>query len=102
MQMLQLLQLPGKFICNDFRSLLEAGRDGIGTAQLPQPLAMNALRQGRLKTVGPEHAPEGWQLFIHYPTRKQLPARVRVFVDFCIGHLAGYADPSADVAGFAA
>ena len=99
---MQMLQLPGKFICNDFRSLLEAGRDGIGTAQLPQPLAMNALRQGRLKTVGPEHAPEGWQLFIHYPTRKQLPARVRVFVDFCIGHLAGYADPSADVAGFAA
>ena len=46
MQMLQLLQLPGKFICNDFRSLLEAGRDGIGIAQLPQPLAMNALRQG--------------------------------------------------------
>ena len=99
---MQLLQLPGKFICNDFRSLLQACQDGIGIAQLPQPLALKALRQGQLKTVLPEHAPEGWQLFIHYPTRKQLPARVRVFVDFCIEHLSGHLDLSADVAGSAA
>ena len=38
----------------------------------------------------------------HYPTRKQLPATVRVFVDFCIKHLAEHADLSADVAGFVA
>jgi DNA-binding transcriptional LysR family regulator len=99
---LQMLQLPGKFICNDFRSLLQACQDGLGIAQLPQPLALAALRQGQLKTVLPDNAPEGWQLFIHYPTRKQLPARVRVFVDFCIEHFAGHADLSADVTGFVA
>jgi DNA-binding transcriptional LysR family regulator len=99
---LQMLQLPGKLICNDFRSLLQACQDGLGIAQLPQPLALTALRQGQLKTLLPDNAPDTWQLFIHYPTRKQLPARVRVFVDFCIEHFAGHADLSADVAGFAA
>jgi DNA-binding transcriptional LysR family regulator len=99
---MQMLQLPGHFICNDFRSLLQACQDGLGIAQLPQPMALTGLRKGLLKTVLPDNAPDSWQLFIHYPTRKQLPARVRVFVDFCIEHFAGHADLSADVAGFAA
>jgi DNA-binding transcriptional LysR family regulator len=98
----QMLQLPGRFTCTDFRGLLQACIDGLGIAQLPLPMALAALRAGQLKTVLPAHAPEGWQLFIHYPSRKQLPARVRVFVDFCIEHLGGHPDLSADVAGFSA
>jgi DNA-binding transcriptional LysR family regulator len=97
---MQMLQLPARFICNDFRGLLQACLDGVGIAQLPQPLALSALREGHLKTLLPEHMLEGWQLFIHYPSRKQLPARVRVFVDFCIEHFGGHADLSADVTGF--
>jgi DNA-binding transcriptional LysR family regulator len=99
---LQMLQLPGRFTCNDFRGLLQACVDGLGLAQLPLPMVLAALRAGQLKTVLPAHAPEGWQLFIHYPSRKQLPARVRVFVDFCVEHLGGHPDLSADVAGFSA
>lgn len=97
---LQMLQLPGRFVCNDFRALLQACLDGIGIAQLPQPVVLAALRQGQLKTLLPDHVPEGWQLFIHYPSRKQLPARVRVFVDFCIEHFGGHADLIADVSAF--
>lgn len=99
---MQMLQLPGRFICNDFRALLQACQDGLGIAQLPQPMALTALRKGQLKTVLSDHAPDSWQLFIHYPTRKQLPARVRVFVDFCIEHFAGHPDLSVDVAQFSA
>ena len=99
---MQMLQLPGRFICNDFRALLQACQDGLGIAQLPQPMALTALRKGQLKTVLSDHAPDSWQLFIHYPTRKQLPARVRVFVDFCIEHFAGHPDLSANVAQFSA
>ena len=97
---MQMLQLPGRFLCNDFRALLQACLDGIGIAQLPQPIVLAALRQGHLKTLLPEHVPEGWQLFIHYPSRKQLPARVRVFVDFCVEHFGGHADLIADVSAF--
>jgi DNA-binding transcriptional LysR family regulator len=99
---MQMLQLPGRFVCNDFRALMQACQDGLGIAQLPQPMALTALRKGQLKTVLPDNAPDSWQLFIHYPTRKQLPARVRVFVDFCIEHFAGHPDLSADVSSFSA
>ena len=99
---MQMVQLPGRFICNDFRSLLQACIDGVGIAQIPQPLALPALRDGHLKTVLPDYMLDGWQLFIHYPSRKQLPARVRAFVDFCIEHFGGHADLSADVSAFSA
>jgi DNA-binding transcriptional LysR family regulator len=91
-QRMQPLQLPGRFVCNDFNGLLRACVDGVGIAQLPLPLALPALRLGQIKTVLPETVPQGWQLFIHYPSRKQLPARVRAFVDFCLEHLGDHAD----------
>jgi DNA-binding transcriptional LysR family regulator len=97
---MQMIQPEAKFICNDFRGLLQACQDGLGIAQLPQPLALPALKKGLLHTLLPQHQIEGWQLFIHYPSRKQLPARVRAFVDFCIEHFGGHADLSADTSGF--
>lgn len=99
----QLLPTAGRcrLACNDYRSLLHACTSGLGIAQLPQPLALASLRSGALRCVLPGHAPEGWQLFIHFPSRKQLPARVRAFVDFCIEHFGGHADLSADLAEFA-
>ncbi len=97
-----MLQLPGRFVCNDFRGVLQACVDGIGIAQLPLSVALQELRQGNIKVVLPEHSPESWQLFIHYPSRKQLPTRVRAFVDFCIEHLGGHADFTADVTDFSA
>jgi len=81
---------------------VQACQDGLGIAQLPQPLALPALKKGKLNIVLPQHQIEGWQLFIHYPSRKQLPARVRAFVDFCIEHFGGHADLSADTAAFVA
>jgi DNA-binding transcriptional LysR family regulator len=101
---LQLLPTVGKcrLACNDYRSLLHACTSGLGVAQLPQPLVLDSLRTGALRCVLPAHAPEGWQLFIHFPSRKQLPARVRAFVDFCIEQLGGHADLSADLSAFAA
>jgi hypothetical protein len=65
-------------------------------------MALTALRKGQLKTELPDNVPESWKLFIHYLTRKQLLARVLVFVDFCIEHFAGHVDLSADVPSFAA
>lgn len=98
----QFLQLPGCFVCNDFRSLKQACISGLGIAQLPQPMVLLALQQGQLHVLLPDHGLEGLQLFIHYPSRKQLPARVRAFVDFVVEHFAGHPDLSADVSGFVA
>ncbi|CAM8671061.1 LysR Transcriptional regulator [Comamonadaceae bacterium] len=99
---MRFLHLPGHFICNDFRSLAQACSDGLGIAQLPQPLALPMLRNGQLKVLLTDSVAESIQLFIHYPTRKQLPARVRVFVDFVIEHFAGHPDLTADISRFVA
>jgi DNA-binding transcriptional LysR family regulator len=97
---MQMLQFAPRFVCNDFNSLLRACTDGLGIAQLPMPLALAALKSGQLKTFLPEIVPQGWQLFIHYPSRKQVPARVRAFVDFCLEHLGNHADLNADMKAF--
>jgi DNA-binding transcriptional LysR family regulator len=99
---MQMLAPPAYFVCNDFRALRDTCIDGLGIAQLPQPLALPALKKGQLKTLLPEHLFEGLQLFIHYPSRKQLPMRVRVFVDFCVEHFGGHADLTADLSAFVA
>jgi DNA-binding transcriptional LysR family regulator len=97
---MQFLQLPGHFVCNDFRSLAQACADGMGIAQLPQPLALPLLKSDQLRVILPDSVVENIQLFIHYPSRKQLPVRVRAFVDFVVEHFAGHPDLTADISGF--
>ena len=98
----RLLTPAARFICNDFRALKQACVDGLGIAQLPQPMVLDVLKTGVLKTLLPDHVLDGWQLFIHYPSRKQLPARVRAFVDFCIEHFGKHRDLTLDTAQFLA
>ncbi len=90
--------LAGRFVCSDYRGLLAACEAGLGIAQLPQPVALAALRAGRLKLLLAEHTLQGLQLFVHYPSRKQLPARVRAWVDFVVEQFGGHPDLSADPA----
>ncbi len=79
----EVLPLGGPLRCNDFLTLTAACAAGLGVAQVPIVMALPFLRDGTLQMVWPERAPQGLHLFLHYPDR-QLPARVRVFVDFVI------------------
>jgi DNA-binding transcriptional LysR family regulator len=96
---LRILQLPARLTVNDPQALLRACLDGLGIAQLPLPLVLPALRRGELELVLPQHAPDGLQIYLYYPSRKQLPARVRAFVDFIIEGLAQHPDLLAVVPG---
>jgi DNA-binding transcriptional LysR family regulator len=92
----RLVQPIPRFVCNDFRSLLSACEDGLGICQLPQPLVIAALKAGKLIQVMPEYTLEGLKLFVHYPSRKQLPKRVRVFVDFIVEAMYEHPDLTSD------
>ena len=94
--------LAGRFVCSDYRGLLAACEAGLGIAQLPQPVALDALRAGRLKLLLAEHTLDGLQLFLHYPSRKQLPARVRAWVDFVVEQFGGHPDLLVDPARWSA
>ncbi|MFZ2989221.1 LysR substrate-binding domain-containing protein [Ideonella sp.] len=79
----ELLPVAGPLRCNDFMTLIAACVAGLGVAQVPMVSALPLLRTGALQMVWPERAPQGLHLFLHYPDR-QLPARVRVLVDFVL------------------
>ncbi len=98
---IQQLPVTGPLRCNDFLALCEACCAGVGVAQLPLVVALPALRAGRLKVVAHEMAPQGLQLFVHYPNR-HLPARVRVLVDFVIEIAEAHPDLAVDPLQFAA
>jgi DNA-binding transcriptional LysR family regulator len=85
------LPVTGPLRCNDFAALTSACVAGLGVAQLPLVQALPALRQGELQLLHPGLTPRGLQLFLHYPDR-QLPARVRVFVDFVRAITCGHPD----------
>jgi DNA-binding transcriptional LysR family regulator len=81
----------GPLRCNDFAALSEACCGGLGLAQLPLVVALPALRVGRLRVLLPDSVPKNLRLFMYYPDR-QLPARVRVFVDFVMEVLQKHPD----------
>ncbi|MCE4546772.1 MULTISPECIES: LysR family transcriptional regulator [unclassified Caballeronia] len=67
---------------NDIDLMLQAVLDGQGIAQLPAYLVCDAVKAGRLAMCLAQYAPEDGGHFLCYLSRKQLPARVRVFVDY--------------------
>jgi DNA-binding transcriptional LysR family regulator len=95
------MPVSGPLRCNDLLALAEACCAGIGLAQLPLVVALQALRAGRLQVVLPAASPAGVQLFMHYPDR-QLPARVRVLVEFVARRMRSHPDLDIDPAQFAA
>jgi DNA-binding transcriptional LysR family regulator len=86
------LPVRGPLICNDLLTLMQACVAWAGLAQLPLPMALPALRAGGLKVVLPETAVEGLHLYVHYPSRRHLPARVRAFVEFVVEKLEKHPD----------
>lgn len=75
------IAVDGPFIANDFPTLLGAALEGIGLAQLPQPMAASALADGRLVEVLTAFAPSAPGVFLYYPDRHQIMPKLRAFID---------------------
>lgn len=80
-------------VANQLDASLIAALYGAGITASSLPAVFPYLKSGRLKLVLPDYrikpkeAAEGHsQIFIHYPHRKHLPAKVRVFVDYLTTH----------------
>lgn len=71
----------GPLIANDFPTLLGAARDGLGLAQLPEPMARDALHAGELAAVLPDLAPTMPGVFLYHPGRRQVLPKLRAFID---------------------
>ncbi len=80
-------------VFDDPEALAGAAACGLGVAMLPMPHALPLLESRELVRLLPGWHAEARPLCIYYASRKLLPAKVRVFVDYIAAEFAarGYA-----------
>lgn len=71
-------------VLDDPEAMARAAAGGLGVALLPAPHAHPLLRSGELVRILPEWYADAGPLFVYYSSRRLLPARTRVFVDFVV------------------
>ncbi|QCP51965.1 LysR family transcriptional regulator [Trinickia violacea] len=67
---------------NDPDLMLQAVLHGLGIAQLPAYQVCDLLGDGQLVSCLAQHAPDDSGHYLCYLSRKHLPARIRVFIDY--------------------
>ena len=71
----------GPLITGDFPTLLDAAIDGIGLAQVPEPVAVAPVKAGALRAILADYAPETPGVFLYYPDRRQVLPKLRAFIE---------------------
>lgn len=75
------IAVSGPFIGHDFPTVLGAAIRGVGLAQVPAPVAAEAVAAGKLVEVLQRFAPTTPGVFLYYPSRRQMLPKLRAFVD---------------------
>jgi DNA-binding transcriptional LysR family regulator len=75
------IAVSGPLIANDFPTMLGAALEGVGLAQVPEPIATPALKEGKLVHVLEKFAPTAPGMFLYYPGRAQMLPKLRAFID---------------------
>jgi DNA-binding transcriptional LysR family regulator len=80
-------------IFSDPEAIVQAAQLGMGVALVPMPFAFTAIERGELVRLLPGWYSDAGPLSVYYPSRRMLPAKTRVFVDFLLERfrLAGFA-----------
>ena len=73
--------VQGPLIAGDFPTLLDAAVDGVGLAQVPEPVAAALVRAGTLQAVLTAYAPQTPGVFLYYPDRRQVLPKLRAFIE---------------------
>jgi DNA-binding transcriptional LysR family regulator len=95
------MRTTGDFRAGSAAMVQRAVLAGYGIARLPEPYVLDDIRAGVLLRLLPHYTSEREQTFVIYPSRRNLPPRTRVVIDFFVSvgreaeaHLAA-ADPMA-------
>ena len=73
--------VQGPLIAGDFPTLLDAAIDGVGLAQVPEPIAVAPIKAGTLRQVLATYALETPGVFLYYPDRRQVLPKLRAFIE---------------------
>lgn len=90
------LSVRGNFLASDITTLVTAAVHGQGLVFAPLPMVLPLFRTQALRPVLPECVSQPACIFIHYASRKHLPARVKAFVSFMLQHLRSHPDLTSD------
>lgn len=75
------LVVSGPLVVHDYPSMLDAALAGVALAQVPEPIAREHVRAGRLREVLVKYAPTTLGVFLYFPDRKHIPPKLRAFID---------------------
>lgn len=76
------VSVRGSLRTNDDHALRQAALDGLGILRMPRLFVQGAISRGELVQLWPDAACPSVTLAIVYPSRRELPGKVRAFVDF--------------------
>lgn len=79
------MPLPGLrtvLTCNNMEAMRAAAIDGLGIAYMPDFLAEEAIRDGKLVSVLDRFLVDPGQFSILWSSGRQMPSRLRAFIDF--------------------
>src|SRR5258708_13666009 len=74
------IAVSGPLIANDFPTVLGAAIEGVGLAQVPEPIAAGAVTAGKLVRVLGPFAPMAPGVFLYYPRHPPIIPKLRAFI----------------------
>lgn len=83
------VRLPGTVTVNSADAYLACCQAGLGIAQFSRYRVAAELADGSLRELLPATPPPSLPLTVLYPPQRQMPARLRVFVDWLVELCAG-------------
>lgn len=86
--------VEGRLVTNDNALQIRAALDGVGLAYVMEHTVVKELADGRLVRVLPRFCAPFPGLFLYYPSRTQLPPKLRALVDFLRARPPAAMEPS--------
>jgi DNA-binding transcriptional LysR family regulator len=84
----------GRLTVTDSGTKLGACLAGFGVAQVIDLRLEPYFDSGALINLFPDWSDERFPLYVYYPSRNYVPAKVRKFIDFIIGSLSAAVGPA--------
>ena len=75
------VSVAGPLVAHDFPTLLGAALEGVGLAQVPEPLAKAAVGEDKLKHLLAPFAPTTPGVFLYHSGRRDVLPKLRAFID---------------------
>jgi len=82
------IDVDGPLICNDNALMQVAAKQGVGLAHLMEDLVREDLASGALVRVLEDWCPPFPGFYLYYPSRAQMPLKLRVLIDFLAARLS--------------